>query len=223
MGFFFAACLTIYPCFPIVDASLRSLCRWSWRPAKAAFVSSFRYEPRAGVGDGEHVVVQVDASNGFGEDTGVDLFAAGNLGGAEAAEGGHGGGDERELLAADAGERKISGVFDAKGGDGFEGGEQTGGFLFHIGSFRLCFPSLVTGSGGIMQSGGGREVTFFEILAVATGPTGVASGVSGVAGRKFASQVVRDPSQPVRRASQVEKWASQAGFGRRRSSEGHRR
>ncbi len=88
-------------------------------------------ERMRGVGDGDHVIVQMHAANGFGQDAAVRLFRAGDLSRTERAGGGHGGGDDGELLSAEAGRREIGGVFDAKGGNGFEGRKETRGFLVH--------------------------------------------------------------------------------------------
>ena len=84
-----------------------------------------------GVGDGNHVVVQMKSSGDFGEDCAVGLFATGNLRCPKSGGAGDGGVDECELLSAEAGGWKIHGVFDAECVNGFEGGYKAADFLFH--------------------------------------------------------------------------------------------
>ena len=90
-----------------------------------------------GVGDGNHVVVQMKASGDFGEDCAVGLFAAGNLCGSESCGAGDGGVDECELLSAEAGGWKIRGVFDSECVNGFERGYEAADFLFHVVSLSI--------------------------------------------------------------------------------------
>jgi len=91
-----------------------------------------QHEGMDGVGDANHVVVQMEASGDFGKDGAVGLFAAGNLRGSERGGHRHGGMDEGELLSAQAGRREVGGVFDAKGVNGFECGYEAADFLFHF-------------------------------------------------------------------------------------------
>jgi hypothetical protein len=95
-----------------------------------------------GVGDGDHVVMQMKAPGDFAKDGAVGLFAAGNLRGSKAGRAGDGSVDEGELLSAQAGGRKIRGVFDAEGVHGFEGSYETADFLFHISIPFPFFPSI---------------------------------------------------------------------------------
>ena len=95
-----------------------------------------------GVGDAEHVRAQLEAAGDFGEDAAVNLFGAGILRGTERALLRHGGVNEGKLLAAEARERIIGGVFEAIGVSGFEGGEEAGDFVLHnIPGFMLVSPS----------------------------------------------------------------------------------
>lgn len=94
-----------------------------------------QHERVRGVADGEHVIVQQFVGDGLGFDAGFHLAAAGDLRLRQGGGGGHGGGDEGELLSADAGGRKIRGVFLAKDGCGFERSKQTGFVEVHI-----CYP-----------------------------------------------------------------------------------
>jgi hypothetical protein len=90
-----------------------------------------QHEGMGGVGDGDHVIVQMKAAGGFAEDGAVDLFGAGDLAGAEVGRGGHGEVDEGELLSAEAGGRVIRGIFDAEGVHGLEGSDEAADLLFH--------------------------------------------------------------------------------------------
>lgn len=90
-----------------------------------------QHEGMCGVGDGDHVVVQMKACGDFAEDGAVGLFLAGDLAGTKAGSAGDGGVDKRELLSAEAGGRKVGGVGEAKGVHGFEGGYEAADFLFH--------------------------------------------------------------------------------------------
>ena len=79
------------------------------------------------------------ASGDLGEDGAVGLFGAGNLRGSESGGERHDGVNEGELLSAEAGWRKVGGVFDAEGVNVFEGGYEAGDFLFHV----ICFPMIL--------------------------------------------------------------------------------
>ena len=95
-----------------------------------------------GIGDAMQVVVQMEARGGFGEGAGVSGVFAGDLCSAERGGLGHGGGDDGELLAADAGQWKIGGVFDSKGGDVFECGREAGDLLVHAAFLSVCWLDL---------------------------------------------------------------------------------
>jgi hypothetical protein len=84
-----------------------------------------------GVGDADHVIMQMETRGGFAEDGTVGLLDAGDLIRAERGRAADGGVDEGELLSAEAGCRKIGGVGDAKSIHGFEGGYEAADFLFH--------------------------------------------------------------------------------------------
>jgi len=90
-----------------------------------------QHKGMCGVGDANQVVVQVKPAGDFAEDGAVGLLCAGDLAGAERGGAGDEGVDEGELLAAEAGGRKVGGVGDAKGVRGFEGGYEAADFLFH--------------------------------------------------------------------------------------------
>lgn len=79
------------------------------------------HERVGGVADGEQVVVQQFVGGGLGFDAGLQLAAAGDLRGGQAAGRSDSGGDEGELLSTDAGGRKIRGVFLAESGCVFVG------------------------------------------------------------------------------------------------------
>jgi hypothetical protein len=72
-----------------------------------------------GIGNGDKVVVQVEAGGDFGHDAAVRSVFAGNLLGSERSRLRNGGADEGELLSAHAGGGKIARVFESKGGDVF--------------------------------------------------------------------------------------------------------
>lgn len=91
------------------------------------------------VGDGLEIIVEQFVGDGLGFDAGFFLAAAGGLSLRQTGGRGHGGADEGELLSADADGRKVRGVFDAKGGGGFEGCEQTFFVEVHMIPFNWCF------------------------------------------------------------------------------------
>jgi hypothetical protein len=71
--------------------------------------------------------------------------------------------NEGELLPAEAGGRKIGGVFDAEGINVFEGGYEAGDFLFHVICFPMilfCFPNNWKINGDYPPVGGKRNPYF---------------------------------------------------------------
>jgi hypothetical protein len=105
--------------------------------------------------------------------------------------------DERELLSAKAGGRKIGGVFYSEGVNGFERGYEAVDFLFHNALSVMVSPR--TTSGGLLA--------IIRLL--------------NVDARFFWMEF--KPSQLVGKPSQTGKWPSQVESRRRNWSEGRRR